>query len=260
MAVDLNRMIMKMEELKTKGITYSMFGSRVGTDGTADCSGAVYTALKAGGGSQSSYVPSTETLHSYLNANGFSLISEGFNMPAAQKGDLFIWGKKGQSAGANGHTGIFYNSSQMIHCNAYANGISIDNAANVYSANGRPYCYLYRMGRANAEQRRFGYRVDDLQLFNGVWQIRNDYLVPVQFEWYDNGILPADVEKITQSDGKVTTNQTLNKGDYFAFKPSAVLYVDTPVMIAGYQFMRVHLQSSGIIWLSVYNKEHLIYG
>ena len=40
--IDINKAIDYMYQLKNRGITYSMNGSRIGTDGTADCSGAVY--------------------------------------------------------------------------------------------------------------------------------------------------------------------------------------------------------------------------
>ncbi|MDP1013626.1 peptidoglycan amidohydrolase family protein, partial [Klebsiella pneumoniae] len=88
-----------------------MQGSRNFSDGTCDCSGAVYYGLMQAGGSDFGYIPSTETLHAYLTQNGFKLIAEniGWN---AQRGDVVIWGKQGFSAGAGGHTGIFVNNVQ----------------------------------------------------------------------------------------------------------------------------------------------------
>ena len=51
-------------------LTYSMLGSRNGSDGTADCSGSVSQALKeAGIGIQG--LPSTVTLGQQLSNNGF---------------------------------------------------------------------------------------------------------------------------------------------------------------------------------------------
>ncbi|MCV2498198.1 lytic exoenzyme target recognition domain-containing protein [Melissococcus plutonius] len=112
----------------------------------------------------------------------------------------------------------------------------------------------------NPTKRRYGYRVDNLQVVNGVWQVRNDYLVPVDFNWTDNGIRPEDLDKINPADGSMHSDQIFKVDDYFAFKPECVLSVDTPVMVSGWQFMKVNLRHTGIVWLSVYSKEYLIYG
>lgn len=109
-------------------------------------------------------------------------------------------------------------------------------------------------------KRRYGYRVDDLKVVNGVWQIRNNYLVPVDFDWTENGIMPEDLDKINPADGSMHSNQVFKVNDYFAFKPECVLSIDTKVMVSGYQFMKVNLRYTGIIWLSVYSKDHLMYG
>jgi len=262
MTVNVNQAIQHMVELKNKGVTYSMEGSRTGADGTADCSGAVYASLRAAGGTDFGYVPNTETLHAYLVQNNFSIVYEEAPVYYPKKGDVFIWGKKGESAGANGHTGIFYDDSEtIIHCNAYANGISINNVDDFYKMVGQPYYYVYRYNQPSpTPKRRFGYRVDDLQVYNGVWQIRNNYLCPVDFEWKDNGILPEDVDRIDPATGATLPDQTLHTGDYFAFIPDHVRSADTPTMIKGYQFMRVNLTNSGFVWLSTYGVEHLIYG
>ena len=79
--------------------SYSMYGSRNYSDGTCDCSGAVYYALRHGGGFNYGYIPSTETLHDYLTKLGFEKIAENSDFPM-QRGDVIIWGQKGYSAGA----------------------------------------------------------------------------------------------------------------------------------------------------------------
>lgn len=144
MEVDLNKTIAHMEELKAAGVTYSMDYSRTGADGTADCSGAIYASLRAGGASKAAWVLNTEGLHAWLIDNGFSLIADnaGFN---AKRGDVFIWGRKGASAGAGGHTGIFVDSQRIIHCNYSSNGVSINNYNQVWAADGSPYFYIYRL-------------------------------------------------------------------------------------------------------------------
>ena len=114
-----------MYQLKNRGITYSMSGSRIGTDGTADCSGAVYISLVKGGAKPHSYPVNTESEHAWLIANGFELIAfnKSWNM---QRGDVLIFGIKGQSAGAGGHTAIAVDHNNVIHCNYAHNGVSVN--------------------------------------------------------------------------------------------------------------------------------------
>ena len=55
------------------------------------------------------------------------------------------WGKRGQSYGAAGHTGIFYDDHDtIIHCNAGHNGISINPHDTIWSYNGGPAITIYR--------------------------------------------------------------------------------------------------------------------
>lgn len=142
--MDLNKMMNEGRNCVGK-FSYSMFGSRTGADGTADCSGFVYRCVQAGGGKGYPFVPSTETLHEYLKQNGFALISENreWNM---QAGDIVIWGKKGQSAGAGGHTGICLDGQNWVECTAYRNlGVTIQNHDVRWEMNGGPYFYVYRL-------------------------------------------------------------------------------------------------------------------
>ncbi|MHC5189136.1 peptidoglycan amidohydrolase family protein [Enterococcus cecorum] len=102
-----------------------MSGSRIGTDGTADCSGAVYISLVKGGAKPHSYPVNTESEHAWLIANGFELIAfnKEWNM---QRGDVLIFGIKGQSAGAGGHTAIAVDHNNVIHCNYAHNGVTVN--------------------------------------------------------------------------------------------------------------------------------------
>lgn len=123
--IDINKAIDYMYQLKNRGVTYSMSGSRIGTDGTADCSGAVYISLVKGGAKPHSYPVNTESEHAWLIANGFELIAfnKEWNM---QRGDVLIFGLKGQSAGAGGHTAIAVDHNNVIHCNYAHNGVSVN--------------------------------------------------------------------------------------------------------------------------------------
>ena len=139
--IDINKAIDYMYQLKNRGITYSMSGSRIGTDGTADCSGAVYISLVKGGAKPHSYPVNTESEHAWLIANGFELIAfnKEWNM---QRGDILIFGLKGQSAGVGGHTAIAVDHNNVIHCNYAHNGVTVNPETTM------PYSmdwYVYRL-------------------------------------------------------------------------------------------------------------------
>lgn len=124
-AIDIEKAIAHMYSLRAKGVRYSMYGSRIGTDGTADCSGAVYSALRVAGASNAGYVLSTETLHDWLLNNGFKRIATNASWEA-KRGDVVIFGKKGASAGGAGHVVIFIDHDHIIHCNYNSNGVTVD--------------------------------------------------------------------------------------------------------------------------------------
>lgn len=142
MAVNMETAINYMYQLKNRGVTYSMSGSRIGTDGTADCSGAVYISLVKGGAKPHSYPVNTESEHAWLIANGFDLIAfnKSWNM---QRGDVLIFGIKGQSAGAGGHTAIAVDHNNVIHCNYAHNGVSV-NPETTMPYNMGWYVYRYK--------------------------------------------------------------------------------------------------------------------
>lgn len=105
-------------------ITYSMYGSRNGTDGTADCSGSITQAMKDAGATKYAYLYSTVTLASYLSENGYTRISVNESWDA-QKGDIILmsWGPGMQySSGAGGHVGVMKDSSVFISVDYWTGG------------------------------------------------------------------------------------------------------------------------------------------
>lgn len=141
MAVNIEVAINNMYSLMNKGTKYSMYGSRIGTDGTADCSGAIYDSLRKGGASNAGWILNTDSMHDWLIKNGFSLIV--FNKEwSMQRGDIIIFGYKGSSGGAAGHIVMATDTQNVIHCNYSANGVSVN------SETGMPYSmgwYVYRL-------------------------------------------------------------------------------------------------------------------
>lgn len=145
MTINMQTVISNMRVLKSKGVTYSMGGSRTGSDGTADCSGAVYASLNAAGANLA--IGNTDSLFRDLPSLGFSKT----NNPYAY-GDIFVFGIEGQSGGAAGHTGIFLDKDNIIHCNDGSNGVSIDNFNAVLNYDGNPPHAVFRLQNEAGEQ------------------------------------------------------------------------------------------------------------
>lgn len=94
-----------------------------------DCSSAVYYALIAGGVlPKNTPIGNTETLFKLKG----KYLDEIYDYKNVRAGDIFIRGGEGTSAGANGHTGMFYKKDGIIHSNYTNNGISYnDNSSRI---------------------------------------------------------------------------------------------------------------------------------
>ncbi|HFI0000942.1 TPA: peptidoglycan amidohydrolase family protein [Streptococcus suis] len=137
MALNIEKAIAWMEARRGK-VTYSM-DYRNGPN-SYDCSSAVYYALMSAGAISAGWAVNTEYMHDWLIRNGYVLVAE--NKPFdAKRHDVFIWGKRGYSSGEGGHTGIFVDNVNIIHCNFKRNGITIDDYNKVSRG---MYYYLYR--------------------------------------------------------------------------------------------------------------------
>ncbi|HFI0375307.1 TPA: peptidoglycan amidohydrolase family protein [Streptococcus suis] len=141
MGVNIETAIRWMSDRKGR-VTYSM-DYRNGPN-SFDCSSSVYYALMSAGAISAGWAVNTEYEHDWLVKNGYKLIAENTDWDA-KRGDIFIWGKRGQSSGAGGHTGIFVDPDNIIHCNYANNSITINNYNQTAAASGWMYCYVYRL-------------------------------------------------------------------------------------------------------------------
>ncbi|HEL1628912.1 TPA: glucosaminidase domain-containing protein [Streptococcus suis] len=141
MGVNIETALRWMSDRKGR-VTYSM-DYRNGPN-SFDCSSSVYYALMSAGAISAGWAVNTEYEHDWLVKNGYTLIAENTDWDA-KRGDIFIWGRRGQSAGAGGHTGIFIDPDNIIHCNYARNGITVDNYNQTAAASGWMYCYVYRL-------------------------------------------------------------------------------------------------------------------
>lgn len=180
MGVAIEKGVAWMQARKGR-VSYSM-DFRDGPD-SYDCSSSMYYALRSAGASSAGWAVNTEYMHAWLVENGYELISE--NAPwDAKRGDIFIWGRKGASAGAGGHTGMFIDSDNIIHCNYAYDGISVNDHDERWYYAGQPYYYVYRLTNANAQpaEKKLGWQKDA----TGFWYARANGTYPKdEFEYIE---------------------------------------------------------------------------
>lgn len=86
-------------------LTYSQWGSRNGSDGTADCSGAITQAIRDAGGYNYGHIyhDNYDTKHwdfyNYITGNGYHQVYAGRGQYTPQYGDIVVW----DPWGGNGH-------------------------------------------------------------------------------------------------------------------------------------------------------------
>lgn len=199
-----------------------------------DCSSAIYHALiYAGILPQGFRIGNTETEFVDLPKFGFQRIEADANgyIPT-QRGDIFIWGKQGYTLGANGHTGIFINNDNIIHC-AYAyNGIHTDEHDKLAGWNNVQYLTIFRytgkpqnapvpqpQNEAIDDVINIGshfkiaksMRVAEVNVHEDRRELKIDELCPRGFTWEENGV-PADWVAKVDSDGYKVDGE-INAGD-----------------------------------------------
>lgn len=181
-------------------ITYSMLGSRNGSDGTGDCSGIMSQVLKEAGINIIG-LPSTVTLGQQLANNGFYRVSINQAWDA-QTADIVLmsWGADmSTSGGAGGHVGAMIDDTYFISCDYSTQGAP-GQAINTYPWNdyyawNKPaYIEVWRYADTAPQTNNQAstavqptdkafYQANEVKYINGMWQIKCDYLAPVGFDW-----------------------------------------------------------------------------
>ena len=199
-----------------------------------DCSSAIYHALiYAGILPQGFRIGNTETEFVDLPKFGFQRIEADANgyIPT-QRGDIFIWGKQGYTLGANGHTGIYLDNDNIIHC-AYAyNGIHTDEHDKIAGWNNVQYLTIFRYtgkpqnapapvlrNEAIDDVINIGshfkitksMRVAEVNVHEDRRELKIDELCPRGFTWAENGI-PANWAVKVDNDGYKIDGE-INAGD-----------------------------------------------
>lgn len=260
-------------------ITYSMLGSRNGSDGTGDCSGTVSQALKEAGINIQG-LPSTVTLGQQLSRNGFYRVSRNQTWNA-ETGDIVLmsWGADmSSSGGAGGHVGVMIDSVNFISCDFSTQG-AVGQAINTYPWNeyygwNRPsYIEVWRYAntapqtnnQANTTvkpQSKAYYEANEVKFVNGIWQIKCDYLCPVGFDWTENGV-PVSLVNWVDKDGKNIPDgedKDFKAGMFFSFAIDENRISDTGEggYYGGYYYRLFQFGQFGPVWLSCWDKDDLV--
>ena len=200
-----------------------------------DCSSAIYHALIYAGILPAGFrIGNTESEFVDLPKFGFQRIEADANgyIPT-QRGDIFIWGKQGYTNGAGGHTGIYLDNDNIIHC-AYAyNGIHTDNHDWLAGINNVQYLTIFRYtgkpqnAPASAPQNEPiddvinigshfkinpALQVAEVNINDGRRELKIDALCPRGFTWAENGV-PANWAFKVDGDGYRVDGE-INAGDW----------------------------------------------
>ena len=246
MTIDNNKAISWFENHKGS-LTYSMYGSRNGTDGTADCSGSITQAIRDAGGSPYAYLYSTVTLGGYLSVNGYTRISENQSWDA-KRGDIVLmsWGPSmAYSGGAGGHVLVMKDHDTSISVDYWTGGqagtaVSEHNWDYYYSVNKPAYIEVWRQNgqpqpaptkhdnQASSAIQQFQlagnkftaygtFKVDDIKFHNGIWQfVSYDLNGSNDVNWDNNGIPLSVVDNVTRgNDVGTQVGDTVKFSDAF---------------------------------------------
>lgn len=264
-------------------LTYSMYGSRNGSDGTADCSGSVSQALKEAGVPIQG-LPSTVTLGSQLAKNGFIRVSKNTDW-TAQRGDIVMmsWGADmSTSGGAGGHVGVMEDANTFISVDYWTEGaagqaVSSHNWDQYYYAQRPHYVEAWRYNGSGGNQQpntsvnqtptrkpdsKAYYLANDVAFVNNIYQIKCDYLAPVGFDWTDNGIPVGLVNWVDENGNNVPdgADKDFKAGMYFSFEIDEAHITDTGEggYYGGYYWRKFEFGQFGTVWLSCRDKDDLV--
>lgn len=108
------------------------------------------------------------------------------------------------------------------------------------------------------------YRADEVKFVSGCYQIKCNDLAPTQFTWLENGIPVAMVNWVNKNGSNMTDgkDKDFKAGMYFTFAGDEAHITDTGQggYNYGYYWRKFTFGKFGTVWLSAWNKNHLVTG
>lgn len=166
---DLQAMMNWMYQQKERGVTYSM-ANRYGPN-SYDCSSAVYYALRAGGFVGAGVMGNTDTLFTDLPNAGFTVTTQA----NATRGDVFLWGRKDSASGNFGHTGIFIDNANVIHCSSSGNGIVVANYQAVVNSTRNKTATIYKNPASGTSDKTPSFATNEQKVVYSIWYVLKKY-------------------------------------------------------------------------------------
>jgi len=104
---------------------------------------------------------------------------------------------------------------------------------------------------------KFGFRVDEIAMVGGIFQVRCDFLCPTGFTWTDNGIPFTYITKKGGANG-----DNLQIGDHFTFDDNVVIKQSATQGTGGYLWTKIGIPNNDSLdtWISAQGDiRHIVY-
>ncbi|AZF91157.1 N-acetylmuramoyl-L-alanine amidase [Streptococcus phage CHPC954] len=192
---------------------------------------------------------------------------------------MMSWGSDmSTSGGAGGHVGVMMDKTYFISCDYSTQG-AVGQAINTYpwndyyAANKPNYVEVWRYSdsapqtnnQANTEvvpQQKAYYEANDVRFVHGIYQIKCDYLAPVGFNYFENGVPVSMVNWVDANGNDIPdgSDQDFKAGMFFSFEGYENFITDTGEggYYGGYYYRKFDFGQFGPVWLSCWNKDDLV--
>lgn len=190
----------------------------------------------------------------------YSLVNAGLAYEVNEtpkRGDIIVYGTA--YGGGYGHIGIADGNGNIFDQNNYYNGRNgtaqkmrlFGTYAVLRTHKQAPYDSSNSTGKQI-------YTINEVAEVHGVWQLRCDYLVPVDFNWYDNGIALSDITFV-DGNGNAVSQVWDGTQKYFVFDDGISQTGASGYGSGGYYWVQFSTKG-GNIWLSAWDRNHLMFG
>lgn len=168
--------------------------------------------------------------------------------------------KAGEQLGVTGNTGNSFDAHLHVSCfpkgqeNIWPRQIN-----NVFKRDFIDFETWQPKEEAAPQTNKHIYTLNEVKNVNGIWQLRCNYLVPIEFSWNDNGI-PLDDIHFVDSNGNFVNQRYDGTQTKFVFRDGALKQLTTAAKgSGGYYWVKFESDhGEGSLWLSCNDLNDLI--